>query len=81
MITWLNGEPVQAKISEMHGGFILTLNRFNNKTKQLEFIDKTGTKYYTKNTQVEFVFPDDVDSTKLKRISDAMKFEKGDLYE
>ena len=78
MITWSNGQIVFGLVGSEK--FKVQLNRFNKKTKQLEFIDKNGkTFYYCRRHQVEFVLPDYWVPT--YRISDLMIMGKDDYYE
>jgi len=78
MITWLNGKPVMAKMSHNFESLEMQLSRFNPKTKQLEFIDKHGFKYYTNVKNVEFI---DMPEDKVEKISDLMIYSDGDYFE
>lgn len=79
MITWKNGEPVQAVMSHNFEGMTLTLNRFNKKTSQLEFVDKTGALYYTYRRYADFIMVNFMVPT--YRISDCMIIKEEDYFE
>ena len=80
MITWLNGEKVFG-VFAFYDGIVLQLNKINLVTKQYEFIDKTGTKYYSDKRNVNFEIPESLQKVRISSIRDLMIIGKEDTYE
>ena len=81
MINWVNGEPVKVQTGPNFEKLILTLNRVQKGTGQLELLDKHGFKYYTYVEYVTFVIPEELEKIRKEgdKISQYFELKEGDL--
>jgi len=81
MINWINDEPVRVKTSPNFENLVMTLNRVQKGTGQIELIDKHGFQYFTFANRVQFLMPEAIQEifTEGDKISQYFKLKDGDL--